>query len=168
MLRREATDKRAGRSAAHVRAADEVLLEEEVDTLIAVARLDLDAAMAYQAAAIAIDDEELAGVLRGMGDDHRDHIHDVLRLVEARGRTTAVLQPDGRQGAMASLIVSVSTLDPGAIIQALLANAQLTNATYDLAISVVSSGDALEVLTRGVADERRHLRSLVELASRPS
>ncbi|HZU83095.1 MAG TPA: helix-hairpin-helix domain-containing protein [Polyangiaceae bacterium] len=137
--------------------------EDEIEALMAVAQLDLEAAAAYEIAAEQVDDDELGRMLLKFRDDHRRHVDDLTRFAKSRGISVAMPR-EIDQSVLVGLISSVGVLDPTAALEALIGNEQLTNATYDTAAWLVSDDEALAIVQRNREDERRHLDALTAYA----
>jgi hypothetical protein len=64
----------------------------EIGAILAVARLDVEAAVAYEISAQAVDEEPLGKMLLSFADDHRQPVEDLV-LLARRGRSD--VQPSG-------------------------------------------------------------------------
>jgi competence ComEA-like helix-hairpin-helix protein len=138
--------------------------EEEIAALLAIASLDREAAAAYDVVADAVEDERVREMLRGFAEDHRRHVQDLHAVVRELGAEVSVEPPEG--GVLVALAASLGAIDPSAAIEALVANEQLTNGTYETASWIVSSTAADEVVERNATDEQRHLRALLDYQRR--
>jgi competence ComEA-like helix-hairpin-helix protein len=138
---------------------DEVEVDmDEVEVLTTLARLDLEAALAYEAGAEAATElQDIRRHLLRFQEEHLRHVADLNRLLRARGGTP--LEP--QQGGDGSLLQRLARLSipfgPVGLVLTLLNNEQMTNATYELALEFEWDEEALEVLTRNAIDEQRHL-----------
>ncbi len=130
---------------------------EEVDVLSALAHLDLEAAMAYEAAAEAADLPEMADQLRRFAKDHTRHVEDLNVFLRERGGTPIDLQASSGGMVLAPLSRMAKPLGPIAQVMMLLGNEQLTNLSYAAALDLDWDDRARKVLERNAGDEQRHL-----------
>ena len=157
---------RAGEGALEPAEAEDVDGAAEVELapaemLLALARLDAEAAAAYLAAADALEAEELAGPLREFAGDHQRHVAELAPLLEELG-------VEGPEASIreAPLLLPVlarmaGPLGAHAIVLALLNNEQLTNLSYEDALAYEWGDDDTEqLLERNRADEQRHFEWL--------
>jgi competence ComEA-like helix-hairpin-helix protein len=140
---------------------------EDVEVLSALAMLDLQAAKAYEAVAQSSDRAELAGKLREFAGDHFRHLDDLNRVLADRGEPTLSREAPGSDLLTAVTKLSIP-LGPLAQVSALLVNEQLTNGTYDLALSYEWDDEVQALLDRNLADEQRHLKWLADQEDRLS
>jgi hypothetical protein len=127
----------------------------------ALARLDLEAAAAHEAAATRCADADLAGRLRDHAREHRRHADVLNEALEAEGEPAVAPSPRGA-AALAGLLAITAPLGDEVAVVTLLGTEQLTSLGYDAALSYAWD-DALEaVLRRFQADEERHLAFLSE------
>jgi rubrerythrin len=130
-----------------------------VDLVTALARLDLEAALAYDAAAGLCDDGELADRLREFAKDHRVHLEALNEALEAEGEP-AVAAPE--TPVLAGLVQVTGPLGDEVIVVTLLGNEQLTNLSYDAALSYEWDQDTEAMLRRFQQDEERHIAWLAQ------
>ena len=136
---------------------------DETAALLAVAQLDLESAVAYEIAADATMDPKLRDMMTAYGNDHRRHVEDLRACVRARG-AEADFPDEPENSVLVALADAMAALDPTAALEVIIGNEQLTNATYETALWVITDDDAVEILLRNREDERRHLDSLTEYA----
>jgi rubrerythrin len=139
--------------------------EEEiaaVELISALARLDLESALAYEAAAgLAAADAELEGSLRAFARDHRSHLEALNETLEAEGEQP--VGPDaGVRGVLAGLLGLTGPLGADVVVVTLLGNEQLTNLAYDAALSYDWDTETGAMLRRFQEDEERHVAWLAE------
>ncbi len=120
-----------------------------------LARLDVEAALAYDAAAAACGDAEVARQLRQFAGDHRRHV-DALNRVLEREEEATVSAPE-HEPVLAGIVKVAAPLGLDVIVVALLGNEQLTNLSYDGALAYEWDGEDEAMLERIAADEQRHL-----------
>ncbi len=135
-------------------------LSEQLDCLVAMSRLDLEAAAAYEVAAEAVDDPKLARMLTSFAQDHRRHVELLSERLAEHG-VKAARVPDAKQSVLVALALAAGAIDDEAVVEAMIANEQLTNGTYDTAAWVVSEPQLRAVVDKGRLDERKHLAALV-------
>ena len=133
-----------------------------VELISALARLDLEAALAYEAAAeMAHDDTELARNLGAFAGDHRAHLEALNETLEAEGEDA--VGPDGAARTLfVGLLGLTGPLGPDVVVVTLLGNEQLTNLAYDAALSYDWDADTGAMLRRFQQDEERHVAWLAE------
>jgi hypothetical protein len=134
-----------------------------VELISALARLDLEAALAYDAGAgMAGEDADLAQNLRAFARDHRTHLEALNETLESEGE--GAIGPDvGASGAvLVGLLGLTGPLGPDVIVVTLLGNEQLTNLAYDAALSYDWDDETGAMLRRFQQDEERHVAWLAE------
>jgi rubrerythrin len=131
------------------------------DLLVALARLDLEAALAYEAAASLSTEPEVARQLRAFAKDHRRHLGELNRVLEEDGER-GVAATARETPVLAGIIQVAGPLGPEVTVVALLGDEQLTNLSYDAALAYSWDAEMEAMLERFAADERRHLAWLVE------
>ncbi len=131
------------------------------EVLAALARLDLEAALAYEGAARLSGDAEVSRQLAAFAHDHRRHAETLNRVLEREGEA-AVAPPAGEPSLLAGLMTLAGPLGPDVIVVALLGNEQLTNLGYDGALAYEWDDEDEAMLEAFAADEQRHLAWLAE------
>jgi hypothetical protein len=132
-----------------------------VELVTALARLDLEAALAHEAAAARCQDEELGRNLRDLARHHRVHVEALNEALEAEGEP-AVTRPEPRASALAGLVTITGPLGDEVIVVTLLGAEQVTNLAYDAALSYEWDGEVEAMLRRFQGEEERHLAWLAE------
>jgi len=127
-----------------------------VDLLDALVELDYDAIEAYRAAIERLDEVNDKEQFRSFLADHERHVRDLGPFVERLGKQPSK-GPDMRKWLTKGRVVIMGLAGTGAVLHAMKANEDETNAAYERATnrSDVPS-DVLAVLRRNLADERRH------------
>jgi uncharacterized protein (TIGR02284 family) len=126
------------------------------DLLKDLIQLDHDAVDAYQAAIDRLQNKDFRSALTGFRQDHQRHTEELGALLSAMGR-----EPP-KEGDMKSLLAKGKVVLGGlmgdkAILQAMKTNEDDTNTAYERAVKHdEASADMRDVLSRGLADERRH------------
>jgi rubrerythrin len=138
---------------------------DEIRALLAVARLDMEAAEAYQIAAGEAEDAPLQRMLTSFADDHRRHVDDLVDFARRHHVDVEVKPLDPGGSVLVALASTVGGLDPAAAVEALIANELLTNATYETVSWLVSDEEALAIVERNGKDEVRHLEALTRYAA---
>lgn len=144
---------------------DDDLEEVELDVsplelLSTLARLDLEAALAYEVAAEQTDDAELAERLGAFAEDHRRHLDALNAIIGSAGEET--IEPPAGIPVLTGLARLAGPLGPDVVVVALLGSEQLTNLGYDGALAYEWEDEVEELLQSFQADEERHLRWLSE------
>ena len=134
-----------------------------VKLISALARLDLEAALAYEAAAaLAADDVDLAGSLRAFAGDHRAHLEALNETLESEGEDPVGPEAGPSGPVLAGLLGLTGPLGPDVVVVTLLGNEQLTNLAYDAALSYDWDDDTGAMLRRFQQDEERHVAWLAD------
>lgn len=134
-----------------------------VELISALARLDLETAVAYEAAAgMAGDDEDLARNLRAFAGDHRAHLEALNETLESEGESAVGPEIGASGSVLAGLLGLTGPLGPDVVVVTLLGNEQLTNLAYDAALSYDWDADTGAMLRRFQQDEERHVAWLAE------
>ncbi len=134
-----------------------------VELISALARLDMEAAVAYESAAgMAQNDGDLGENLRAFARDHRSHLEALNETLEAEGEDPVGPEAGGRAGVLAGLLGLTGPLGPDVIVVTLLGNEQLTNLAYDAALSYDWDDETGAMLRRFQQDEERHVAWLAE------
>ena len=138
--------------------ASDLLAPEEV--LATLAQLDLESALAYEAAAGLVSDPEIRGTLGGFARDHRLHVEALNGVLETEGEGVLAAREPERMPLLAGLARLSGPIGPEALALALLANEQLTNLSYEDALAYEWDAASERMLEGFRADEERHMRWL--------
>jgi uncharacterized protein (TIGR02284 family) len=137
--------------------------ESSIDDLLQdLIQLDHDAVEAYQAAIERLQDAGFGSALNGFCQDHLRHIEELGAQLSAMGGTPP------KEGDMKSVLAKGKVVLGGlmgdkAILQAMKTNEDDTNTAYERAVKHDKApANVREVLSRGLADERRHRDWMVE------
>jgi rubrerythrin len=134
-----------------------------VELISALARLDLEAAQAYEAAAGRTgSDAELTENLRAFARDHRVHLEALNETLEAEGEAPVGSEAGAAGAVLAGVLDLTGPLGPDVVVVTLLGNEQLTNLAYDAALSYDWDEDTGAMLRRFQQDEERHVAWLAE------
>jgi len=128
-----------------------------VELVASLARLDLEAALAYEAAADLCAEEDLARHLRVFAKDHRVHVDALNEALEAGGEPAAAPLAAPAGPVFAGLVRITGPLGDEVIVVTLLGNEQLTNLSYDAALAYEWDRDTEAMLRRFQEDEERHI-----------
>jgi rubrerythrin len=138
--------------------ASDLLAPEEV--LATLAQLDLESALAYEAAAGIAGDPEIRATLGGFAHDHRLHVEALNGVLETEGEGVLAARESERMPLLAGLARLAGPIGPEALALALLANEQLTNLSYEDALAYEWDSTSERMLEGFRADEERHMRWL--------
>ena len=134
-----------------------------VELISALARLDLEAALAFEAAAgMAHEDVDLAQNLRAFAGDHRAHLEALNETLESEGEGAVGPEAGASRAVLVGLLGLTGPLGPDVVVVTLLGNEQLTNLAYDAALSYDWDADTGAMLRRFQQDEERHVAWLAE------
>jgi rubrerythrin len=160
----EATEPRRGRPTTRNGGVDEgawngrnEIEVPAVELVASLARIDLEAALAYEAAAELCADEDLERHLRDFAKDHRAHVDALDEALEAEGEPATAPQAAPGSPVFAGLVRITGPLGDEVIVVTLLGNEQLTNLSYDAALAYEWDRDMDAMLRRFQEDEERHI-----------
>jgi rubrerythrin len=139
-------------------ASEPLLAPEEV--LASLALLDLESALAYEAAVEIASDVEIRRTLREYSEDHRRHVEALNRTLEQLGEGALAARDSDRMPLLAGLARISGPIGPEALALSLLANEQLTNLSYEDALAYQWDEQNERMLEGFRADEERHMRWL--------
>jgi rubrerythrin len=142
--------------------------DQHVSTLLAIAQMDSEAAVAYETAAELVSEPEVRARLQEFASDHRRHIDDIGALIEQIGGDAELAAPPPETSVFSMLALAVASMGDRAALMALVGNEQFTNATYSTALELVTNAEALALLQRNLQDEQRHISWLSRRASAPA
>jgi len=137
--------------------------EDLLEDLIA---LDYDAADAYQAAIDRLENTHFKQTLRDFKGDHLRHMEELSEILSGMGRTPP------KEGDMKSLLTKGKVVIAGmmgdkAILEAMRTNEADTNTAYERVVAHEGvPSTTLNVLQRGLQDERRHCEWILDTQKR--
>jgi rubrerythrin len=134
---------------------------DEIEALVALARLDLETAGAYQLTADELESGPLARMLTSFCDDHRRHADDLLTFARRHHAHVQLVTPDVHGSLLLTLACAVGGMAPGAAIETMSGVERLTDALYETALRILSDDEALAIVERNRDDERRHHEALM-------
>jgi rubrerythrin len=140
--------------------------DSDVNLLIALAELDAEAAEAYRIAAENTDQVHFRTKLEEFRTDHLRHVENFNRLLAEVGAAEVSTELDEESSAVTMLAASMGIMGVRAALLAMMANEQLTNATYRAASELPFEEDVQRVLEEHLRDEQRHLQWLSEQETR--
>ena len=128
-----------------------------VELISALAKLDLEAALAYEAAADATEERgELVQTFREFARDHHTHLEALNETLESEGESPVGAEA-GSSGSIAALLRLTSPLGHEIVIVTVLGAEQLTNLGYDAALSYDWDEETGAMLRRFQEHEERHV-----------
>jgi rubrerythrin len=139
-------------------ASEPLLAPEEV--LASLAQLDLESALAYEAAVEIASDPEIRRKLREFSEDHRRHVEALNGALEQLGEGVLAAREPDRMPLLAGLARISGPIGPEALALALLANEQLTNLSCEDALAYQWDAQSERMLAGFRSDEERHMRWL--------
>jgi rubrerythrin len=160
---KKSTDDNGGQSdeAADMEESEDEL-EAQINTLLALAQMDSEAAVAYETAAELIEEPDLRSQLQEFAGDHRRHIDDLGQLVEQLGGEAAAAAPPPENSTFVMFASALGALGTQTALLSLIGSEEFTNATYETALDVAIDPEARELLERNFADEQRHINWLAQ------
>ncbi len=133
-----------------------------VELISVLARLDLEAALAYEAAAELSKDDDLTEHLGLFARDHRTHLEALNEALEAEGEDGHGPEATPAGPVLAGILGLTAPLGDDVIVVTLLGNEQLTNLAYDAALSYDWDDETGGMLRRFQNDEERHVAWLAD------
>lgn len=138
-------------------------MKERMEWLRKLEQLDVDAVGAYEAAIRGVKHPLVADKLRDFQQDHVRHIEALRALIDKWGGDPLEQdRPDMKGAVMKALTRFTGLLGTEAVLGAMIANEELTNAEYLHVTQLGWDGTAQEVLEKNFADERRHITWIKE------
>jgi rubrerythrin len=134
--------------------------DSDLNLLIALAELDAEAAEAYRIAAEYTDQVHFRTMLEEFRADHLRHVETFNRLLGEAGAPEVSTDLDEESSAVTMLAASMGTMGVRATLLTMIANEQLTNATYQAVAELPFEEDVARILEVHLADEQRHLQWL--------
>jgi rubrerythrin len=131
------------------------------ELLSTLARLDLEAALAYDEAAEMMPDERLGAELERFAEEHRRHFDVLNALLEEEGVARVAATAAGAP-VLAGIMQLAGPLGVDVVVVALLGDEQLTNLSCDAALAYEWDDETEALLQKFAADEQRHLAWLAE------
>lgn len=133
-------------------------MEQVIERLNDLIKLDVDAIGAYQQAIAACHENVIKQRLTAFQEDHRRHVDDLTRLVRNHGGEPAAARPDVKGFFLAGMTAIRGATGTEGALKAMERNEKLTNKNYDEAARDPDlPGDVRVLIQRNLADERRHL-----------
>ena len=126
------------------------------ELLSALARLDFEAALAYEVAAELSPADDVRRELVAFAQDHRRHAGELNRLLEQEGEA-AIPEPADDSAVLSGLMRLAGPIGSDVLVVALLVDEQLANLSYDAALAYEWQDEAARTIERFGADEQRHL-----------
>jgi rubrerythrin len=158
----EAQDQSAEREAAAEGQESEDDRDAHVNTLLAIAQMDSEAATAYETVAELVSSPAIRARLEEFAGDHRRHIDDLGHVIEELGGDAEIAAPPPETSVFSMLGLAVASLGDRAALMALVGNELFTNATYSTALELVTDSATLALLDRNLRDEQRHISWLTQ------
>ncbi len=130
--------------------------KDPIKLLHDLCELDHDAVEAYEAAIARMDDDGYKQSLRSFCNDHRRHIDELNACIQRLGGEP-VLGGDFKRVLTKGKVVLAGLAGDKAILVAMKTNEDDTNTAYERAVQHAGFDQkVMDVLTRGLSDERRH------------
>jgi uncharacterized protein (TIGR02284 family) len=129
-------------------------------------QLDFDASKTYEQALEHVDDPLVREDLELFRADHERHIVELTRVVEDLGGEAEEVGRDIKGVLLESMTKLRSATGTLGALKAMRTNEKLTNRTYEKSVARELPPIALEVVTRNLEDERRHLAAIEEHLAR--
>lgn len=119
--------------------------------------LDIDAIHAYTQAIDHIDIQDVKDRLIEFRSDHQRHVDDLSAIVRRFGEEPPAFKADFKGYLIQGMTSLRSVAGTAGALKAMRSNEELTNKSYDKAVSVGFPPEIQVVVTRNRDDERRHL-----------
>jgi uncharacterized protein (TIGR02284 family) len=135
--------------------------DEVLDTLNNLIELDYDAVEAYQAAVDKLNDPTSKQAFASFQNDHERHVTELSAVVRQLGGTPPE-KADMKAILTQGKVILGSLMGDKSILQAMKSNEDDTNTAYERASARSDlAPETADVLSRGLADERRHREWIV-------
>lgn len=132
------------------------------DALYELCELDYDSIEAYEAAINRLDSENLKAQLIEFKNDHQHHVDEISVLL-SKHQAKVPQGPSNKQLLTQGKVVFANLFGDKAILKAMHSNEIDTNTAYERIVSHPGIWlDALEILLKGLQDEKRHKQWLEE------
>lgn len=141
-------------------------MDMAAEVLSTLARLDLEAALAYEAGAeVVAGTRELQAQFLRFREDHLKHVLGLNRALRSLRHAPLVHSRQATEGyLLRSLALLGRPFGPGALVLVLLTDEQLTNGIYELALRLDWDDEVTDLLQRNAADGQRHFLWLADRA----
>jgi rubrerythrin len=138
-----------------------------VQRLRILAKFDVDAVGAYQAAIERVTEPAIKEKLNGFRLDHARHVQDYNAVISQLGGETVEMTPEPAGIVLKGVTAATSMLGTRAALLAMLANEQLSNATYEVMLRMSWPPEVKALIEHNRADEKRHLEWILMAAKSP-
>jgi rubrerythrin len=126
------------------------------EALYELCELDYDAIEAYKAAINRLENKEYVSKMEEFKQDHQQHVQEISNLLR-KHQAKAPDGPSPKNILTQGKVVLANLLGDQAILKAMLSNEQDTNTAYErLNDHEEKWEDSLDILKKGLADEKRH------------
>lgn len=123
-------------------------------------QLDIDAVVAYETAIREVDVIGIREQLEAFKQDHERHISQLSAVVHQFGEKAPERKPDFKGFLIQGFTAIRSATGIEGTLKAMKSNEELTNRTYQKALSLDLPHDVMSIVQRNYADEQRHLRAI--------
>jgi rubrerythrin len=131
--------------------------------LISLVHLDIDAIHAYQLAIKEIDVQEVKDNLIKFKQDHQRHLDDLAPFIRSLGGEPPAFKPDFKGYFIKGFTALRSLTGTEGALKAMRSNEQLTNKTYEDALTWQMPDEIRSVIQKNRDDERRHLTYIEDI-----
>jgi len=119
--------------------------------------LDYDAIEAYETAINRLESEAYKNQLKDFAEDHKRHVRELTNLLERHNEDAPTSASLGKQWLTKGKVVLANLIGDEAILAAMKSNEEDTNTAYERMNERDDKWeDSLDILRRGLEDERRH------------
>lgn len=132
-------------------------IDEALENLGDLLKLDVDAARAYDEAIEKIDEQDIRMQLGEYRDDHHRHVSELTTIISSLGGEPPEPDQDMKGKLIEGMTSLRSSMGTDSALKAMRMNEQMTNRTYEKALDWELPMEAREFIRRGREDERRHL-----------
>jgi rubrerythrin len=128
-----------------------------VDALKELIELDYDAVEAYEAAINRLENKEYKSQLTNFRDDHKRHVKELSALMKKHNEEAPTGPDMSKQWLAKGKVVLANMVGDKTILAAMKTNEDDTNTAYErLCKHKERWDDAMDILNRGLADEKTH------------
>jgi rubrerythrin len=127
-----------------------------------LAQLDVDAWHAYGEAIESVEDQEVAGTMRLMQDDHERHYRALSGKITGLGGDAPEFSKDFKGFLIEGFTSARSSTGTRGALKAMETNEKMTNKAYGEAETMIFPSDVGMIIREFANDERRHLEYIRE------
>jgi rubrerythrin len=138
-----------------------------IQRLRILAKFDVDATGAYQAAIERVTDQAIKDKLNAFRLDHARHVQDYNEHLTRLGGEPVQMEPDVAGVVLRGITALTSTIGTRAALLAMFGNEELSIGTYEVMLRMPWPTEIGALIARNREDERRHLAWMKQAVKAP-